>query len=176
MKVCLACGHRFDTDGWVCPRCGQSPQLLQGYLAFAANLAEGNDGFDREHFAQLAEVEADNFWFRSRNRLLVWALRRYFPDARKFLEIGCGTGFVLSRIQREFSELSVSGCDIFIEGLRYAEKRLPGVSLFQMDARRIPFENEFDVIGAFDVLEHIAEDDVILAQMFHAIKPGGGLW
>ena len=29
----------------------------------------------------------------------------------------------------------------------------------QMDARRIPFRDEFDVIGAFDVLEHIEEDD-----------------
>jgi len=44
-----------------------------------------------------------------------------------------------------------------------------------MDARQIPFEMEFDVIGAFDVLEHIDEDDVVLQQMFQAIKPGGGV-
>ena len=175
MKVCLACGHRFDADDWRCPSCGQSPQLLHGYLAFAPDLVEGNDGFNEEHFAQLAEVEAGNFWFRSRNRLLIWALQRYSPGARNFLELGCGTGFVLSGIQHEFSELSVSGGDIFIEGLQYAEERVPGVSLFQMDARRIPFEAEFDVIGAFDVLEHIAEDDVVLSQMFRATKPGGGI-
>ena len=28
-----------------------------------------------------------------------------------------------------------------------------------MDATRIPFRDEFDVIGAFDVLEHIEEDE-----------------
>jgi SAM-dependent methyltransferase len=47
--------------------------------------------------------------------------------------------------------------------------------LFQMDARKIPFESEFDVIGAFDVLEHIEEDEKALAQIFHAVLPGGGL-
>ena len=36
-------------------------------------------------------------------------------------------------------------------------------------------KRKFDVIGAFDVLEHIAEDDVVLQQMFQAVKPGGGL-
>jgi len=44
-----------------------------------------------------------------------------------------------------------------------------------MDARCIPFEHEFDVIGAFDVLEHIAEDDGVLSEMFRAVKPGGGI-
>jgi SAM-dependent methyltransferase len=42
-----------------------------------------------------------------------------------------------------------------------------------MDARRIPFVSEFDAIGAFDVLEHVPEDSVALAQMFRALKPGG---
>ena len=44
-----------------------------------------------------------------------------------------------------------------------------------MDARRIPFECEFDVVGAFDVLEHLVEDESALAQMFNAARPGGGL-
>ena len=44
-----------------------------------------------------------------------------------------------------------------------------------MDAQRIPFESEFDVIGAFDVLEHLVEDELALAQMFNAIRPGGGV-
>jgi SAM-dependent methyltransferase len=42
-----------------------------------------------------------------------------------------------------------------------------------MDARDIPFHEEFDVIGAFDVLEHIKEDQHVLEQMYTAIKPQG---
>lgn len=43
----------------------------------------------------------------------------------------------------------------------------------QMDARQIPFSEEFDVIGAFDILEHIEEDEQVLQQMHEALKPGG---
>jgi SAM-dependent methyltransferase len=128
-----------------------------------------------QYFEQLFEVETGNFWFRSRNKLLFWALRKYFPQAKSFFEIGCGTGYVLSGIQREFSSIRLFGSDIFINGMSFAKLRLTSVSLFQMDARQIPFEMEFDVIGVFDVLEHIDEDDVVLQQMFQATKLGGGV-
>jgi SAM-dependent methyltransferase len=45
----------------------------------------------------------------------------------------------------------------------------------QMDARRIPFQEEFDAIGAFDVLEHIEEDTTVLRQTWQALRPGGVL-
>jgi len=44
-----------------------------------------------------------------------------------------------------------------------------------MDVRSIPFEKEFDVVGLFDVLEHVVEDQVALENVYRAIKPGGGL-
>jgi SAM-dependent methyltransferase len=50
---------------------------------------------------------------------------------------------------------------------------LPAAEFMQMDAREIPFRDEFDVLGAFDVLEHIEEDERVLAQMHAALKPGG---
>jgi SAM-dependent methyltransferase len=86
-----------------------------------------------------------------------------------------GTGFVLTGIRQAFPLLSLSASDIQTEGLFYAAQRLSDVTFFQMDARDIPFEAEFDVIGAFDVLEHIADDELVLAQLFQAVKPGGGL-
>lgn len=37
-------------------------------------------------------------------------------------------------------------------------------TFLQMDALNISFENEFDVIGAFDVIEYIEEDEVKYLQ------------
>ena len=37
------------------------------------------------------------------------------------------------------------------------------------------FFNEFDAIGAFDVLEHIEEDESVLTQLHKALKPTGVL-
>src|SRR5688572_2735724 len=168
MKLCLACDGTFQSSDWRCPHCGRHPATIDGHLAFSPELARESEGFKEEYFSGLAAREAGNFWFRARNRLIVWALRRYFPHAESFLEIGCGTGFVLSAIVREPRVRRFSGSDIYTEALPYAQRRLPGVELFQMDARRIPFDAEFDVIGAFDVLEHIDRDDVVLEEMFRA--------
>lgn len=174
MKICSTCGEHFEDSGWRCPACAKEPLRIDGFLAFAPELAAENEGFESAFFAELAASEATNFWFRSRNRLIVWALRRYFPKAGNFLEIGCGTGYVLTGIREAFPALHLSGSEIFTAGLAFAAERLPGVELLQMDARRIPFENEFDVIGAFDVLEHIKEDEEVLSEMHRAVRHDGG--
>ena len=158
-----------------CPSCSHRTVSVDGHLAFAPELAENNEGFEPENFAKLANWEPQNFWFCARNRLLIWALGKYFPQVQTFMEIGCGTGFVLSGIRQAFPQLKLSGSEIFSAGLSFAGERLPGVELFQMDARRIPFRDEFDVMGAFDVLEHIREDEEVLSQMHQALHPNGGL-
>ena len=45
----------------------------------------------------------------------------------------------------------------------------------QLDARELPYEAAFDAVGAFDVIEHITEDERVLASMHRALKPGGVL-
>lgn len=173
MKRCLACGHRFAAAGWDCPGCGRAPVERGGFPAFAPGAAGAS--YDPALFARLAALEPGNYWFEARNRLIAWALARYFPGARSFLEIGCGTGFVLAGLRRARPDLALAGAEVFSEGLAHAAARVPGAALLQMDARRIPFEAEFDVIGAFDVLEHIEEDEAVLVEMHRALRPGGGL-
>lgn len=175
MKLCPACRRWFEADGFLCPVCGNLPELRNGYPTFAPELATGYDGFKTGYFALLAELEEGNFWFESRNRLLTWVLGKYFPNTESFLEIGCGTGFVLSGIRREFKDIKLFGSDIFSEGFAYAKERVPEATFFQMDAHKIPFKDEFDAIGAFDVIEHIEEDEVALSQIFQAVKSGGGI-
>ena len=132
-----------------------------------------NVGFKAHYFQELAEVEAGNFWFRARNLLILWSINKYYPKMRSFLEIGCGTGFVLSGISKGYPKAELLGSEYFEEGLAFARIRVPTAMFMQMDARYIPFQEEFDAIGAFDVLEHIDEDHVVLQQMFKSLKPGG---
>jgi SAM-dependent methyltransferase len=175
MRLCTDCGKSFSRESPACPSCFHEAETLDGHLAYAPELANKSEGFEADYFRQLAELESDNFWFRSRNQLIVWALKRYFPRAESLLEIGCGTGFVLSGIKEALPELSLTGSEVFSAGLTFAAQRLPGVELFQMDARRIPFTEEFDVIGAFDVLEHVKEDSEVLSQMYQATRKRGGI-
>lgn len=149
--------------------------MIDGFPAYAPALAQSNDGFDAESHSILYMLESKNFWFKSRNRLIQWTLKKYFKTDGKFLEIGCGTGFVLNGLKTEYPDLDCFGSEIHISGLKLARARLTDVALYQMDARNIPFENEYDVIGAFDVIEHIEDDQEVLLQMYKAIKPGGGI-
>ncbi|MDD4978150.1 MAG: methyltransferase domain-containing protein [Gallionella sp.] len=173
MKICPQCDARYDSPEWVCPSCGATPPLADGYPALAIEFANAGDGFNPEYFAQLAGLEKGNFWFQSRNRLILMLLRRHAPALTSFMEIGCGTGFVLSNIASEYPAAALMGAEIFSTGLAHAARRVPSAKFIQMDARNIPFEAQFDALGAFDVIEHIEEDEAVLAQINKALKPGG---
>jgi len=175
MKRCIRCEALFEGVGWTCPKCGHQPALRDEIYQFTLDPPGAHAGFKPQYFERLAEIEESNFWFRARNGLIQWALRHYFPEAKSFFEVGCGTGFVLAGVHQKFSRMRLAGSEIFADGLSIAKARLPDAELYQMDARCIPFEREFDVVGTFDVLEHVVEDEKALAQMFSAARPGGGL-
>ena len=173
MVICPACKAPVAPPQYRCAECGFEPQVRNGFLAWAPQLSDVNDGFHREDFAALAPIEAGHFWFRARNALILWALGRYSPSLRSLLEIGCGTGFVLSGIARTFPVARLVGTEIFAEGLKFAAERVPAAELMQMDARALPYTDEFDVVTAFDVIEHIDEDELVLQNLYRAVKPGG---
>ncbi|HOO56656.1 MAG TPA: methyltransferase domain-containing protein [bacterium] len=176
MKVCRACAARFDDSGWKCAECGYEPVEIDGFVAHAPEYAEQSGGFEPEFFKVLSEIEEKSFWFRARNKLIVSLADKYFKDADSFLELGCGTGFVLREIAKSCDFTRVYGSDIFVEGLRFARERVAGsAELFQADATDLPFEDEFDLIGVFDLIEHIEDDRAVLQSIYRSLKPGGGV-
>lgn len=169
-------GESVWPAGHACPACGRAAPVVDGTPMFAPALADTVAGFNPEDFAGLARMEPGHFWFEPRNRLLGELCARHAPGARRILEIGCGTGFVLAGLARRFPDAMLCGAELHPSGLRLARQRLGGRAAFaQMDARDIPAEAAFDLIGAFDVIEHIEEDEVALAAMRRALAPGGVL-
>jgi SAM-dependent methyltransferase len=173
MRKCLACDRPYETEADQCPFCGKRIQREQGVAVYAPGAACG--GFNESFFSDLAAKEAGNFWFRARNGLILWALGAYAPGFASLLEIGCGTGFVLTGIASGFPAARLYGSELYASGLAFAVRRLPSAEFMQMDARAIPYADEFDVVGAFDVLEHIEEDGAVLEQIRGALRPGGCL-
>jgi SAM-dependent methyltransferase len=129
--------------------------------------------YDATYFEEFAAIAPHHFWFVSRNALLVWAVGRYAGDARSMLEVGAGTGQVLAALRRAYPRLALAGTEALVEGLRIAAAAVPDAELVQADARQLPFEAEFDAVGAFDVLEHVREHETALAQIVRAVRPGG---
>ena len=173
MKRCLSCNSIHNNPSFICPNCAYQPEKSDQFYIHSPEFAFDGTGFKESYFAELFIQETKNFWFRSRNSLILWALEKYCKDFQSLLELGCGTGFVLSGIAEHHPCTNLFGSEIFLEGLNYTAKRIPSASCMQMDARNIPYNNEFDVIGAFDVLEHIEEDEQVISQAYESLQPQG---
>ncbi len=94
---------------------------------------------------------------------------RYGTGA-EVLEVGCGTGLVLSRIA-SFARRAV-GVDLSPGMLDQARAR--GLEVAEGSATTLPFEDDsFDVACSFKVLPHVREIDVALSEMARVVRPGG---
>jgi SAM-dependent methyltransferase len=182
-RLCPHCGAQDAVQssspvwplGWRCPSCGTSVTEADGISLFAPALADTVSGFDPASFAKLVAIEDWHFWFFARNELIVGLANRFFPDAKSYLEIGCGTGAVLRAVAVSRPWQRLAGSDLHPAGLKFARERLPlQTELVQMDARAIPACNAFDLVGAYDIIEHVAEDEEVLRSLRGSIADGGG--
>lgn len=151
-------------------------EVIEGFKCYAPEFALVNDGMSSESFHLLFEFEQNNFWFRSRNDLICYLIKKYLRKGQtQVCEIGCGTGFVLHSLA-SIPELELAGSEIHVTGLKYAKLRLPTVDLFQADATKFPFQGKYDAVGVFDVLEHIEEDEVAMKCIYNSLKANGLLF
>jgi len=157
-----------------CPFCKFVIPFEKGISRFSEDESD-EYFFPVEAFSILYEKEDAHFWFRSRTRIIESFIKRHISldpaSDTKFCEVGCGTGLLSKHLVKK--GYRVSCCDLFFEGLLFARERGSGDEYFQCNLLEFPFFNEFDVILACDVLEHIAEDTNALSQLFEALKPGG---
>jgi len=153
-----------------------SPQYttIDGFRCYAPALAVDYGDYPSGGFDVTAQIEARSFWCRTRNRVVRLMFERFADRSRPLdvLEIGCGTGNVLTALCG-IPNLRLTGSEIYLQGLRYARTRLPDVEFIQLDATDIPFRETFDVIGAFDVLEHITDDEQVIREVHDALRSGG---
>lgn len=158
MKKCLSCNMTYSSQLSDCENCGWLSPLMHGRIAYSPHLALENSRFKTKYFAELAVLEAMNFWFRARNQLILWALGKYYPEFHSILKIGWGTGYVLSGMVEASPSCKYSGSEFLVDGLSVAEARHEHpMEYFQMDTHDIPFE----------------EDSQVLKQIYQALKPKG---
>ena len=114
---------------------------------------------DVEAYSLAAEVEDEHWWFRGRRAILRSVLDRYIPSAsrsRTILEVGCGNGGNLPL-------LSAYGHVLAVEKDDAARARASSRGVAHVERGWLPdglpyAEDRFDLIAAFDVLEHVDED------------------
>ncbi|HEY3881493.1 MAG TPA: class I SAM-dependent methyltransferase [Trebonia sp.] len=116
----------------------------------------------------LVEVEDRHWWYRERRNLLARELRR-LPNPGLALDIGAAGGGN-TRVLREFGWRPMA--------LEYAPTaavaaRQRGLDVLRGDAREMPVRTgSMNLVTAFDVLEHIEEDYLAVAEITRVLQPG----
>jgi SAM-dependent methyltransferase len=85
------------------------------------------------------------------------------PPARA-LEVGCGEGVIADKLYRRFGE--VVALDLADAGLRADWRGYRGPRFLHASAHALPFaDDQFDLVVAAEVLEHLPDPDQGLAEM-----------
>jgi len=128
---------------------------------------------ERVVYETMAEVDRRHWWYVARREIIAALIRRNVrpPANAQILELGCGTGHNLAMLG-EFGHVDALELD---DGARaVAEGRL-GRSVMSAplpELAGVP-AHHYDLIGAFDVIEHIDDDAASLASIATKLKPGG---
>lgn len=129
---------------------------------------------EAEAYANLYKIEEELWWYRGRRKICFDLLARFLPPAesRRILDVGCGTGYNLTPLRR-FGQ--AQGVEMAEEALRFCHAR-GEYQVTHHEAENLPFaDQEFDLLTAFDVIEHIPDDQRALSEFCRLLVPGGWL-
>ena len=128
---------------------------------------------ERIVYDQMAELDDRHWWYRGRREVLAALIRRIVrpPQDAEILEIGCGTGHNFPMLGA-FGHVDALELDDQMRA--YAERRLGRnvMSAPLPELAGVP-DRGYDLIGAFDVIEHIDDDRPAIAAIATKLKPGG---
>jgi SAM-dependent methyltransferase len=128
---------------------------------------------ERSVYQHMAEMDQRHWWYRARRDVLAALIEREAkpPTGGQILELGCGTGHNLAML-RQFGH--VDALELDDEARSMAETRLGRTVMNSPlpELAGVP-RGHYDLIGAFDVIEHLADDRAALASITARLKPGG---
>lgn len=116
---------------------------------------------------KLARLEDKHWWYRERRHLLAGAVRGLKPGVA--LDVGAAGGGN-TRVLRSLGWRPVA-LEYGQAGAEVARDR--GLAVMRADMVRLPVaDRSLDLVVAFDVLEHIEDDDAAAAEAHRVLRPG----
>ena len=130
---------------------------------------------ERTVYHRLDQLEGQHWWFAARRKILENVIRQFAPKKSnlRLMEAGCGTGGNLQMLS-SFGKLDAFELDD--EARVIAKSKLPIEIKSGMLPDHVPYQDgSFDLVIAFDVIEHVEHDIESLAKLGRQLAPGGRL-
>jgi SAM-dependent methyltransferase len=129
---------------------------------------------DRQIYDRMRLIEDGHWWFKARRQILAGLIGALpAPAPARILEVGCGTGGNLSMLS-SFGE--VVGLEPDADSRAYAAEKAGVPVQGGLLPADLPFEPaSFDLVCAFDVIEHVDDDAGAVRALAALLKPGGFL-
>jgi ubiquinone/menaquinone biosynthesis C-methylase UbiE len=101
-----------------------------------------------------------------------YALATRFAQGRRVLDLGCGTGYGTADLAQVAS--AAVGVDLAPDAISYALRHFPSVRFLECSASAVPFPPaSFDLVTAFEVIEHLQDWRALLAEAQRVLDPNG---
>jgi SAM-dependent methyltransferase len=127
---------------------------------------------DKNYFKRYYTLEREHWWFSARAEILMSHIRRVFANRTdlKILNIGVATGYSSQLLQQFGTVTSIEFDEECYEFTRDVVK----IPIQQGSILELAFpDNTFDLVCAFDVIEHVEDDRLATSEMRRVAKLGG---
>lgn len=119
------------------------------------------------------EIQKKHWWFVTRKNVVMDVIDRYLTkgDHVKVLDIGCGSGLMLTSLNKVGETY---GMDMSDEAISFSKEIFNGSVEKGALPDQLPYQgNFFNLITALDVIEHIDNDVDSIAAIRSLLAPGG---
>lgn len=127
---------------------------------------------NKEYYSEYFELERSHWWFRVREKIIKDVLEQSIDNntTLKILNVGAATGKTSEMLGNYGTVTSIEYdkdcCD-------FTSKRL-GIEIINASVLDLPFaDNSFDLVCAFDIIEHVEDDFKAVTEMHRVCKSNG---
>lgn len=178
MKICPDCHKHLVVDSQACQSCSWTLDTMEGLPIYLSTKDKADtlfdsylDNYNKISLDDLEESIQHEKYLASQNKKLF----SYIPDVEGLdvCEIGVGKGLLLQQLIAG-KPASLTGIDISLPYLNVIGSTLGhDVNLIVANAENLPYTNEFDIIIAADIIEHVFNVGDFLTSVNRALKPNG---
>lgn len=115
-------------------------------------------------------------WGGKRERMLAHeVLKHVHAGGGKFLDVGCGDGYLLDAVRQRYS-YELWGCDVSETRIKRTREHVPSARISYCDYTAAPLERDaFDVVTCCETIEHIDKVESACDNLVASVKHGGRL-